>query len=733
MDDCHFKKKSPGMNKNIYTFLLLFFTTTVFSQTTISGIIKDQQGVTVIGANIYLKDTYDGTSSGTDGTFSFETEETGTQILAISYIGFEEFEQEVQLNGSPLDLTISLTEKANELNTVVITAGAFEASDEKKSVILSSLDIVTTAGSSGDIAGALNTLPGTQTVGEEGQLFVRGGASYETRTFIDGLFVQKPYSSPLPDIPARGRFTPFLFKGTMFSTGGYSAEYGQALSSALILNTYDMPTQSQSGISLMALGLGGSHTQVWDKTAISAAVNYIDLGPYFSIIPQNIDVESPYRGLNGQVMFRQKTSKTGIFKAMMDGSRGKTGINYPNLESPGDDYTLSIINDNFYFNSSFKEVLNDKWSLFSGVAYSYNNDAIEQDFSVSTKEQSSQGKVTLTNNLTDDFKIKVGAEYLHNIFDETFIDTFSMEYNTNLKEDYVGAFAETDIYFSRNFVTRIGGRVEHSAIINKWNIAPRVSLAYKLSKEGQVSFAFGQFFQTPENLILRNSTSVDFEQSFHYMLNYQIIKKTRTFRIEGFYKQYKDLVKYNFFNPTDANNSGDGYARGIDVFFRDRAGSLKKADYWISYSFLDTKRNWRDYPNTSTPYFASRHNLSIVYKQWIPKLMSSIGLTYKYASPRTYDNPNTPEFNDEKTPAYNNLSFNMSYLTNLFGQFTVVFASIDNVPGFKNTFGYRYSNTPDTEGNYASYAIRPPAKRSFFIGCFISIGQTFSPSNGVTN
>ena len=53
-----------------------------------------------------------------------------------------------------------LEEEANELNTVTISAGAFEASDEKKAVILNSLDIVTTAGANADIATALNTLPG---------------------------------------------------------------------------------------------------------------------------------------------------------------------------------------------------------------------------------------------------------------------------------------------------------------------------------------------------------------------------------------------------------------------------------------------------------------------------------------------------------------------------------------------------------------------------------------------
>ena len=46
--------------------------------------------------------------------------------------------------------------------------------------------MLTTANSNGDIFNAINTMPGTQSVGEEGGLFVRGGEKYETKTFVDG-------------------------------------------------------------------------------------------------------------------------------------------------------------------------------------------------------------------------------------------------------------------------------------------------------------------------------------------------------------------------------------------------------------------------------------------------------------------------------------------------------------------------------------------------------------------
>ncbi len=722
------------MKKPAFLFIAVFISSFLWSQTTVKGIVTSQNGDPVIGANVFLKDTYDGTSTEVDGRFEFTTTETGEAILAITYIGFKDFEQTIHLSANKVEVNPQIEEIPNELNMVVISAGAFEASDEKKAVMLSSLDIVTTAGATADIAGALNTLPGTQTVGEEGQLFVRGGAAYETRTFIDGLFVQNPYSSRVPDIPARGRFSPFLFKGTMFSTGGYSAEYGQALSSALILNTNDLAPATTTGVSLMTVGLGASHTHLWNKSSLAVSGNYINIAPYNTIIPQDREWDKPYRGVDGQIIFRQEVSETGIFKLNINGSHGSLGLQTPGFEDVTQTNPLSLDNNNFYLNSSFKEILDDHWTLWTGISYSDDQENINELFSVNTNERSAQAKVTLTNNVSQYFKIKFGGEYLRNNFDEKFISSTGEEFTTELTDDYGAGFVEADIYLSKDFVARIGTRAEFSDMLEKWNMAPRISLAYKTGEKGQFSLAYGQFFQTPEHELLRFGTGLDYEKADHYLLNYQVMGEKRTFRIEGYFKKYNNLVKqYDEMEGIFTNNGGDGHARGVDIFYRDKGGTLKKADFWISYSFLDTERDWRDYPQAATPTFASKHNASIVYKQWLPKITSSIGFTYSYASPRPYNDPNTGGFNDNRTPSYHDLSFNVSHLTNIGRHFTVLYASINNIPGFDNTFGYRYSSTSNPDGSFTGIPVKPAAKRFFFIGCFISIGQRFSKDNGVTS
>ncbi|MBC8487116.1 MAG: TonB-dependent receptor [Bacteroidetes bacterium] len=707
-----------------FIILILFYCQAVFSQTVISGKVTDKKGEPIVGVNIYLKGTYDGASTDADGNYKIKTELQGNQILVVSCIGYKTCEKEMEVTGGSIFLDIVIKESNSQLNAVVITAGSFEASDEKKSVIMKPLDIVTTAGGLADIPSAINTLPGTQMVGEEGKLFVRGGDSYETRTFIDGMIVDKPYESTTPDVPSRGRFSPFLFKGTIFSSGGYSAEYGQALSSALILQTTDLPSESVSGISLMSVGVGASHTQRWQKSSVSVSADYFNLTPYFNLFKQDFDWQEAPKGIGGSLSFRQKTGKDGLIKFYSQVSHGKSKLRYPNYMDVATTNDINLNDDNGYFNATYRDLYGKKWISNGGVSYTFNVDdtKIEQD-EIKEKTKSLQFKYNLACLLSEDIKIKFGGDVWNRQFSQ---DYFDSKRNENFFSDFTdnisSVFVEAEFMINGKFAARVGGRAEYSSLLKESNLSPRISLAYKTGKKSQVSLAYGTFFQSPNDHYLEFNRDLSFEKATHYILNYQIIKNNRTFRIEVFYKDYKNLVKYDslyLYDPSAYNNFGKGYARGIDIFWRDN--SFGNHDYWISYSYIDTKRNYRDYPVSATPTFVSNHNLSVVYKHYISKISSQIGMTYRFASGRTYINPNNPDFLSDKTKAYNDLSFNLSYLTNLWGNFTIVYFSVNNILGLDNVFGYQYSLTPDSNGNYNSFAVTPGAKRFLFLGIFISL------------
>jgi hypothetical protein len=712
-----------------FFYLLILFILTalsVFSQTKITGKVTDSENQPLPGANVFIKDSYDGISTKEDGSFSFTTTEEGDAILVVSFLGYKSVEKNIPLTGKEINIDIVLEEEAKELGSVVISAGSFEASDEKKSVILRPLDIVTT-GSDGDIYSTLETLPGTQQIGETSGLFVRGGSASETVTIIDEMTVQKPFYTSVPDIPARGRFSPFLFKGIVFSTGGYSAQYGQALSSALILKSQDLAEETRTAINLMILGLGGSHTQRWDNSSFSFEGGYYNLAPYFKAFKQRQEWDTAPVGIEGNANYRIKTSETGMFKAYASYSYGDLSLYTKNLDNLSlRDYT-KLRSDNYYINLSHKDIVGDDWTIFTGASFSIdkdkfnlNSDKVKQD------ENLNQGRVTITKQVLNNSFITFGGEFQNLNYTNSF-----NQFESCLNEVFFAGYLESDIYFTNDIAARIGIRGEHSKTIGKYNLAPRISLAYRLWKYDQLNFAYGKFYQTPyKDFLVQPKTSgftnkdFKFENATHYILNYQYLGNNRTFRIELYYKDYDNLTKgdlytypYSHLQNIPYSNDGGGYAKGIDIFWRD-SETLPLTDYWVSYSYLDTKRDFANYPGLANPTFATPHTFSLVLKHWVEQITTYFGLTYSFATGRPYYNPNNPEFLVDKTKSYNNLSLNLSYITNVFNNFTVVFFSIDNLIGFNNVYGYNYS----TDGAIRE-AVLPTSKRSVFLGMFISLGE----------
>ena len=709
------------MKKIILLISLSFCLQNIFAQTTISGTVQDKSEA-LIGVNVYLEGTYSGTTTDIDGHFSFKAGEKGIQTLKVEYLGYEPFIQQIDLKGEALSFEVTLKEAFNKLNAVTITAGAFEAGDKKKTVVLNSIDMVTTAGALGDVTGALQTLPGTTTVGESGKLFVRGGHSDESKTFIDGTRVFKPYGSQVPNLSVRGRFNPFMFQGTVFSTGGYSAEYGQALSSVLLLETKGIQAKDQLDFSIMTIGVDAAGTKRWEKSALTATIAYSDLTPYMSTFKQKDEWVSAPKTIAGAISFRQETANNGLFKfySSYDNSFLHVRQKSVNDTLKSDDFALT--NDNSFTNANWKGLLSGDWSMQVGVSYTYDKDKISANGDrVFRTLKGNHVKAKFTNYFSDMLSFKFGVDYLNNSFEQEFISLEGTFLN-KFKDNMYGVYAESDIYASSNLVFRAGLRGEYSDLLQTFNLAPRFSTAYKFNKTTQLSLAYGIFYQNPKDQYLIYTDELQQERADHYMLNFQYDKNRRSVRAEIYYKDYKRLVKTIddiFFLPEGYNNKGNGYAYGFDFYFRDKK-TIKNGDYWVSYSYLQSERDYKNFPSLAIPNFVSTHNLSLVYKHWFSKIKSFASATYQYSSPRMYTDPNTGGFNDQKLKPYQNLSLSWTYL---YRQNIIFYTSVKNVLGFKNEFGYNFSEQPNSEGIYTGQKIEPGSKRFFFLGCFITFSK----------
>ncbi|MBK6633292.1 MAG: TonB-dependent receptor [Chitinophagaceae bacterium] len=723
------------------------------AQVKIAGKITDNKGKPVAGVSITLKDSYDGTTSDSLGFYSFATSEKGRFILEASVIGFRPVALEVDLASAPITLNIAMKELVTELKAVVISAGSFVASDKNKGAVLSALDIVTTPSANGDVTSAFNTLPGTQQVGESEGLFVRGGSATESKIYMDGNLVNNFFYSSTPGIATRGRFNPFLFKGTIFSSGGYSALYGQALSSALILESKDLPERTQADLAISVIGVGGGiqHLSKDKRSSWGVSYNYANLWLGFAINKQKQDFYQIPVYHEGDANFRIRTKRGGFIKYYGYISANKTGFRSPDIDSAVLKNAFAIENFNTYQNINWRENFGMGWKLTTGFSFSTNKDDINNElqdadnqrqvitspsffafknFKLSNKAQYAQVRFVLEKKLNGLNVIRFGSDYFYSREQSTYTLYNGSRFTESVTDNLKSVFAEADIYITNNLAAKAGGRVEHSQIVDKWNVAPRLSLAYKFPDNSQASFAYGLFYQNPERKYLPTVAALDYSRAAHYILQYQKLANDRIFRVEAFYKKYTDLYKTNLSatgREVAVNNNGFGDAKGLELFFRDKK-TFKRVDFWISYSYLDTKRDFLNYPKAITPSFAANHTAALVVKKFVLPWKTGFNLSYNFATGRpyyhfAYDNALGKYIIGDagRTINYNSMSFSVNYLPNL-GKtnpkaFIVWVLGVNNVLGQKQVFNYNYNN----DGSRKE-AVTPPSKRFMFIGCFISFG-----------
>ena len=117
------------LNKSFcFYFLFLIFSTTIFSQKKVKGIIYDKSKKEAPFVNIILKDSLNNISSYTysddKGAYSLETDKTGNFILAFSALGYKTVEISITFTEEKTTITknVTLEEQAFELTEVIIEA-----------------------------------------------------------------------------------------------------------------------------------------------------------------------------------------------------------------------------------------------------------------------------------------------------------------------------------------------------------------------------------------------------------------------------------------------------------------------------------------------------------------------------------------------------------------------------------------------------------------------------------
>ncbi|MEO0573265.1 MAG: TonB-dependent receptor [Bacteroidota bacterium] len=230
------------MKKFVFAIVALFCFNGVLAQTEISGSVKDVAGVPVLGTNVIIVGTTEGTTTDFDGNFVLTTNLTGSQTIRFSFIGFTTVEQTVDLNGSPVTLDIVLEESGQQLDEVVLSATSTFRSQKQAPLSISSKKIAEiTKLSANSQADILRDVPGVTAEGGGGEtatnLFVRGlpsGGQYVFNPLqYDGIPLISTFglNSSAHDVYARPDIG---FKGVEFVRGGAAVLFGAGSVAGLI-------------------------------------------------------------------------------------------------------------------------------------------------------------------------------------------------------------------------------------------------------------------------------------------------------------------------------------------------------------------------------------------------------------------------------------------------------------------------------------------------------------------
>lgn len=720
-------------------FLIIFLSFSLsFAQIKISGkVTYKNKGVGQV--NVTLKDTYDGATTDADGNFSFETAEKGNYTLAFTHPKYAPVEKTIVIENQDVVINTEIKEQISEIDAVVISVGSIEASDRKRTTAaLTPMDIYTTAGSQGQTTTGYKFLPGVQNAGESEGLFVRGGTGAETKFYIDGNLVNNYFSSSVPGLAGRERFNTSIFKGSVFSSGGYSALYGQALSSVLLLESVDMPDQSSYSFNIFPFSLGGNYQHLNEKKTFSYGIdaNISDLGLVTKVLDFETDFIKAPRSISVNGNFRIKTRSGGFLKYYGSFDANSLIVSQPSLEQNYDEQQPSVNGKNTFHSLTYKKKMG-RYLMNLGTSFSINKNDLEIGIvnsgnRIGTVNMNTEGlywnsRAVFERKIAAVSNVKAGFELLSEN-DKNNFSVFDAPQQKNSISNFTTAlFAENNLAFGRNFSTSLGVRAENSSFLNQWNLAPRFSAAYRLSDKWVTSLAYGIFYQTPESKYLTQSFKQNFQKATHYIFQIQRSEDNRTLRMEAFYKDYKNLVKTSVsgFQNVVLPDYGNGFAKGVEVLWRDKK-SIKNVDYWISYSYLDSKREFLNYPTELYPSFAAKHNISLVAKKFVTSWKTGFNFSYTYTSGRPFyniiaQNGENILKSQGKVKDFNSLNFSLNYLPNLGKKdakaFTVLVAGVNNILGNKNIYGYRFSTNGDR-----SAPVLPAAQTFVYIGALISFG-----------
>ncbi|MFQ5632561.1 MAG: TonB-dependent receptor plug domain-containing protein, partial [bacterium] len=542
---------------------------------------------------------------------------------------------------------------------------------------MSSRDILNIPGSLDDPTRAVQIFSGVSGGGDySGFLTVRGASPDQNQVVMDGMVIPYPYRFRLAFGGGLSIINPGTTRDLYLHLGGFSAEYGNSLSSTL-------EAESRSGNR--------------ERIRAQGSFNFTDLnGVLEGPLPAGagsflFSVRRTYFDLIANVL----TNSTSVYPFFFEiSSKWLLDINKNNrltigltrnkegtelLEDVSDELHLSERVTSYYGHVTWRSLIGEKW-LFNNMISFYKD---RTDYRAYDPRYNSDGRGTSEETESDDewefeslkarvktvsfksdLRLKTGEEswlqwglFAASTPSKVAFDSEEFEFHYARVEfprhidfdktfRYYAGYLENATQVNPKIHLRVGARYDHSTLLEAGEFSPRFSLWYQLNEKTRIEGSWGIFYQYPDPLMIytRNAPvdlSADLKAISAEKATHQILSIERTLsdhllaRLQLYYLDFDRLLlpqDYTTFRPA---NNGRGYSRGFEFILEKKSRKSHRISGVMSYAFSSARyfdvhlERWLPFKYHRQHTFTALFNLRI-RNDWQFSLLGQIasGLPY---------------------------------------------------------------------------------------------------------
>lgn len=650
---------------------------------TISGYVKDSaNGETLIGATVFIKELKTGAAANEFGYFTLSVPQ-GTYTVVVSYLGFENKEQQITLN-QHTRINFQLTTKNVQTEEVVITSDRTDRN--VKSTEMSRMEItgetlkqLPVIMGEPDVLKAITLLPGIKSGGEASNgFYVRGGGPDQNLVLMDEGVIYNP-SHLLGFLSV---FNADAVRNVEIIKGGMPANYGGRLSSILNVNLKEGNNQKfgfSGGVGTIASRFAAEGPIIKGKSSfiVSGRRTYIDVlikpfiadslrsnGYYF----YDLNLKANYilsdrdrlffSGYIGNDIFSFTSPSNSEIKFNISWGNKMASMRWNHVFNGKLFANLSLVYNRYDLNNEFRFGLGDFKSKF--VTSSGIRDIVlkyDLQHTVSPKHKLKYGgqytfhtfKPGIANGNLGDATIKeeianqYANEYALYALDEWQI-THRLSVNAGLRYvafNQIGPYTKYE-FDDNNLKTGVSESWKTGESISFYQgIEPRLAATYLVTENSSIKASFTQTYQFlslattsgaafPADLWIPSSQKVKPQEARQYAIGYYSNFKQNEYEtsIEAYYKPMFNQIEFKpgtqlFFNQNleSAVIPGKGLSYGVELFLKKKFG---RTTGWIGYTWSRTTRQFDELNNGQPFYFRydRTHDISVVVSQVLNKKWS---------------------------------------------------------------------------------------------------------------